>query len=657
MLKSLKQKLMLMMCLLLLLSLISVFIASYYSSSQILQTSLDKEAQLKASNLAMEINQFIDTKIATVESVGKLISENNDKEKDLDLIRRAQKQNPEFETFYFSYDLTGKNVINFLGEVTDVSDRVHYKEAGKGEGKIIVSEPINSKRTGNDIVTIIIPLMKDNKQYGYMGSTLPINEVQKSVSSHKFGDSGFAFLLSKAGTYMWHPNEERGLKENIQNSQISELINAYKQIQENHSGVLEYKENNTEYKAAYAPTSFGWGVFVTAPSQELHAPISKLSLKLVLISLLALVITIVFVYIFAARFVRPIQKLNKAVKEVAEGDLTKTTQVEGRDEIAVLSEDFNQTVFHLKHLVEDVSKSSDRVLQTTEVVSSGVDKAHNSINRIGSSIRQIADSANSHASGSKEVAVSMNDMAQGIVKIAETASMVSEAAQEAAGQAENGTTVVEEAVRQIGNIGEGTNRVGTAIERLSERSEEIQDILNSITEITAQINLLSLNASIEAARAGEHGRGFAVVAEEVKKLASQSEASTQHIANLITEIREDTLNAVQVMDSSREDVQAGITLINEVREKFTNILNASRKVADHIMEVSAASEQMSAGSEEVSASVQEMKAIADLTSNDARNVSEAAEDQIKSIQEISDSVRKLEEVVEELRKELAKFKI
>ena len=75
--------------------------------------------------------------------------------------------------------MSGKNVINFLGEVTDVSDRVHYQEAGKGEGKLVVSEPVLSKRTGNNIVTMIIPLMKDGKQYGYMGSTLPINEVQK----------------------------------------------------------------------------------------------------------------------------------------------------------------------------------------------------------------------------------------------------------------------------------------------------------------------------------------------------------------------------------------------------------------------------------------------------------------------------------------------
>lgn len=114
--------------------------------------------------------------------------------------------------------------------------------------------------------------------------------------------------------------------------------------------------------------------------------------------------------------------------------------------------------------MEDVSKSSDRVLKTTEIVSSGVDRAQSSINRIGSSIRQIAEAPIPTLPG-PEVAISMNDMAQGIVKIAETASMVSEVAQEAAGQEGNGTTVVEQAVNQIGNIGVGTDRVGTAIER------------------------------------------------------------------------------------------------------------------------------------------------------------------------------------------------
>lgn len=655
MLKSLKQKMILMICLLLLLSLASVSIVSYNSASGLLEESIDKEALLSAQNLAMDINEFIDTKIAKVESIGKLISGN--KEEDLKLIQKAQELNQEYETFFFSYDLTGKNVINFLGETTDVSDRVHYQESGKGEGKTIVSEPVVSKRTGNNIVTMILPLMKDGKQYGYMGSTLPINEVQKSVSTQAFGKTGYAFLLSKAGIFMWHPDKELVLQKTVQEQNINQVVSAFEQAVQGKTGVLKYTKNNTQFSAAYAPSTYNWGVFVTAPTKELHAPIAKLTNTLVIISAIALIAAVVIAYLFTVRLVRPIQKLNTAVKEVAQGDLTKTIQVQGKDEVAVLSGDFNQTVSHLKHLIEGVTDSSNQVMQVTKVVSSGIDSAKKSVSVIGTSVRQIADGATTHASSSEEIAMSMSDMASGVVKIAETSSMVSEAAQEAAGQAETGAAVVEQAVIQIGSIGEGTTKVGTAIERLNKRSHEIEEILNFITEITSRIRLLSLNASIEAARAGEHGRGFAVVAEEVKKLAGQSEESTDQIARLITEIREDTLNAVQVMDVSRKDVQDGITLIEEVREKFANILHASRNVAEHILEVSAASEEMSAGSQQVSASVEELKSIASLTSNDASKAAEAADEQIGSIGEISSSVQQLETVVGELRKELSKFKV
>lgn len=655
MLKSLKQKMIAMICLLLLVSLGSVFAVTYNRASNLLQESIDKEALLSAQNLALQIDQFLDVEIAKVESVGKFIT--GDKAEDLRLIQAAQKVNPEFETFFFSYDLTGKNVINFLGEVTDVSDRVHYQEAGKGEGKLVVSEPVLSKRTGNNIVTMIIPLMKDGKQYGYMGSTLPINEVQKKVSSQTFGETGYAFLLSKAGKFMWHPDEEIVLQKKVEELENKELLQAFDKVRQGELGMFNYALGNVGYTAAYAPSNLDWGVFVTSPTKELDVPIRAMSITLVIISVAALVISAGAAVWFTGHIIRPIRRLNAAVKEVAAGDLTKTMQVSGKDEVAVLSRDFNQTVLHLKNLVVGVNDSSRQVMTVTETVSSGVDTAMKSVDQIGTSIRQIASGANTHASSSNEIAVSMNDMASGIVKIAETSSMVSEAAQEAANQAETGAVVVEQAVKQIVNIGEGTSKVGTAIERLNERSSEIEQILSFITEITNRIRLLSLNASIEAARAGEHGRGFAVVAEEVKKLAGQSEESTDQIAKLITEIREDTMNAVQVMDVSRKDVQGGITLIEEVREKFENILNATRNVADHILEVSAASEEMSAGSEQVSASVEELKSIANLTSNDAKNVSAAVEDQISTIKEISNSVKQLETVAQELSKELAKFSL
>ncbi|WP_223070192.1 methyl-accepting chemotaxis protein [Paenibacillus caui] len=651
----LKQKIIILICLLLLLSLGSVSFASLFRASQLLQDGIKREAQLTASNLAMSINEFIDTEIAKVESVGKLITGN--KEQDLKRIQRAQEQNQEYETFYFSYDLTGKNVINFLGETTDVSDRVHYREAGKGEGKIIVSEPVVSKRTKHNIITIIVPLMKDGKQYGYMGSTLPIDAVQKAVSTQKFGKDGYAFLISKAGKIMWHPDKNLVLTTTVQEQNIKPVSEAYQKAIQGQTGFFNYTMNDNNYSAAYTPSTYQWGVFVTAPTKSLFAPIAKLTNDLVIISIVSLLAAVLIAYGFTVRLIRPIQKLNAAVKEVAQGDLTKTIQVHGKDEVAVLSGDFNQTVAHLKHLIEGVTETASQVMNVTKAVSGGIDKTKQSVGVVGTSIRQIANGATTHATSSEEIAVSMRDMATGVVKIAESSSLVSEVAHEAASHAENGAAVVEQAVQQIRSIGTGTDKVGAAIERLNERSQQIVGILNLITDITTHINLLSLNASIEAARAGEHGRGFAVVAAEVKKLAGQSSQSTEEISQIVGEILQDAQNAVQVMNDNRNDVKTGIAYIEDVRENFNSILEASRNVAEHILEVSAASEQMSAGSEEVSASVEEMKSIAVMTSSDARNAAEAAEEQIRFMEQISSSVQQLEKAAQELREELSKFKV
>jgi methyl-accepting chemotaxis protein len=648
---------MLLMSLLLLISLAVVCGASYLSSSTLLSASLDKEAELAAGSLSTRIDSFFQEKIAIVETVSEMISADNNFDQDLKLIQTAQTKNPEFETFFFSYDLSGTKVINFRGEETNPSDRPHFQEASKGEGKIIVSEPVVSQRTGNNIVTIIYPLMKDNRQYGYVGSTIPINEIQKEVSEEVFGVTGHAFLVSKSGTYIWHPNEELILKGTILDSPIEELQTAYTTIQEGGRGLISYTENGTAQFASYAPTSLGWGVFITAPEEELNAPVHELFVKLMLISVVVLLAGFAVAYLLAVGIVKPIQRLNKVVNVVAQGNLTETVSVAGKDEIAVLSRDFNQTVSHLKELIEGVSHSSDEVLRFTQEVSDGINHATNTVEQIGASIAQIAKGAQAQAVSSQDVALSMSDMASGIVKIAETSSQVSEAAQESTVQAEQGATAVEKAVHQMNSISEATVNAATVIERLNGRSQEIGGILDTISQLTGQINLLALNASIEAARAGEHGRGFAVVAGEVKNLAHQSEAATVKIAQLIEEIQHDTKNAVEVMAVGREDTQEGIRIIEEVRGIFDRILESSRNVAAHILEVSAASEQLSAGTQEVSAAVDEMHSIAKHSSEGADQVVEATADQLATIQEIVGSVGHLKGVVEELQQRVGKFKL
>ncbi|MBO8163611.1 MAG: methyl-accepting chemotaxis protein [Brevibacillus sp.] len=629
---------------------------SLWNSTALLRDSLHTEAQLLTTSLARKLDRFFEQQIATLTSLAK-VAEEYDHDASLAYLKEVQQKFPQFETFFFSHDLSGKHVVNYMGDVTDVSDRAHFVEAGKGEGKVIVSEPVVSKRTGNNIVTIIVPLMRDGKQFGYFGSTIPINEIQSYVSEESFGLTGYAFLVSKQGMMVWHPDETLTMQKKLADLGIPDLDQALANVSKGQSGTVQYWYGGVHKFAAYAPTAAGWGVFSTAPLDELYQPVNDLAIRLLAIAVIVLLVVVVLTLFFSRSFTRPINRLNQAVTVVATGDLTQSVEIRGKDEVARLAADFNQTVSNLKQLVKGVSNTTGQVFAFTKELAAGIDSTAKAAETINSTIQQMAAGADVQVRSAEETAKAMEEMAVGIQRIAETSSTVSNASLEAAQEAQQGNAWIDKAVEQMNKINGATDRVAEAIYRLGDRSQAIGQILETISGLASQINLLALNAAIEAARAGEHGRGFAVVADEVRKLAEQSDGSVRQIAQLIDEIRNDMQHAVGVMSESEQNVKEGIALIWELRQGFANILKSVQYVAAQIEEVSAASEQMSAGSEEVTASMQEMTRIAVNSAANSQQVTEAAQQQLAAIKQISASIQALSSVVEELEQAIHKFKM
>jgi methyl-accepting chemotaxis protein len=209
----------------------------------------------------------------------------------------------------------------------------------------------------------------------------------------------------------------------------------------------------------------------------------------------------------------------------------------------------------------------------------------------------------------------------------------------------------------MANVSQSTEKVGAALEQLSQSSQEIREIVQLISGIAAQTNLLALNAAIEAARAGEQGRGFAVVAEEVRKLAEQSQAATQRIVGLIEKNGQDLATANLAMNETTGAVVSGVESVNSAGREFeaisaliSELIDRTQTVKQTVADVGANIGSIRQSSDLVGQSIAE-------TAAEAEAVSAATQEQAAAIQEIAAASQVLAQLAQELAAAARIFRI
>ncbi|MCP1186287.1 methyl-accepting chemotaxis protein [Paenibacillus sp. 1781tsa1] len=354
----------------------------------------------------------------------------------------------------------------------------------------------------------------------------------------------------------------------------------------------------------------------------------------------------------------PVAAVALAASRIADGDLTgEPITVRNKDEIGDLAQAFNIMSGNLRRLIHQVGNSAEHVAASSEELTASTEQTSTATEQVAITMGEIATGMDTQVRMVSDGFQTMNELTTGFQQVTMNTLNMSEEATKVSAKTVSGSESVESAVGQMNSIHDTVSGLSAVIEELSRYSRDIVKMVDSISEISAQTNLLSLNAAIEAARAGEHGRGFQVVATEVRKLSEQSAHSAEQIAPLVASMEKGMRNAAQSMSLVTAEVQEGIELVHQAGATFNEIREAVGNVAGQTQEVSASIEQMSAGVEQISIS---MKTIMEVTESGAagtEEVSASSEEQLSAMQEIASAANDLSSMAEQLQQTVRQFKV
>ncbi len=318
-----------------------------------------------------------------------------------------------------------------------------------------------------------------------------------------------------------------------------------------------------------------------------------------------------------------ILRLLDEMGKVADGDLTVQAKVT-EDVTGAIADSINFTIEQVRGLVSGITRAADQVTHATG-------NAQKIANQLLTANQK--QSAEIQSTGQSVLLI-----APSINPVSDNATQSAKVAQNSLSAAEKGSQAVQNAIRGMDEIREQIQETSKRIKRLGESSQEIGEIVQLITGITEQTNVLALNAAIQAASAGEAGRGFAVVAEEVQRLAERSAEATKHITEIVKSIQQDTQNTVEAMERSTQGVVEGAKVADEAGQALHEIEAVSTRLAELIGAISNATQEQAKSAAQVAASMKGILNITQLTTAGTQKTAHSARELITLATELKHSV-------------------